>query len=444
MNATDFAIPMRRPTGMVSWLLAYPYTVCGVLLFLGLAGPFVLRRVSEWDAVYVAAAERLQAGTTIYDPRDGYAYPPFMALLAVPFTHLPPLGSRALFYLVNVACLVVMCRCAWRVAGGGALEGTASASRGEHLVCVLGLAVAFRYALDALAHQQTDLVIGALVLGGCYALGRARDWSAATCFGLAAAMKCTPLLWCLYLLWRRRWLPAVWLVGVAVGVNLLPDLINAPPRGGVWLGHWLGQFLLPMRGAEYLPGTWYSAIIYNQSLSGLGQRWLALDWAGLLEGTVRAGAPSARTIKLLIYGAELTLLAASAFVLGWKRPKERPTVTRAAEYSVVLLLMLLLSPMSSKPHFCTLLLPAFCLARLAVTERGRAQQLFLALSLLAGLLSTRGLVGVQFSSFMLWCGAVTWAAMFLLAGCFVELWTRRMPRDAVATPVAEPGHARAA
>ena len=31
------------------------------------------------------------------------------------------------------------------------------------------------------------------------------------------------------------------------------------------------------------------------------------------------------------------------------------------EFSLVFILMMLLSPQSSKPHFCTLLLPAFCL-----------------------------------------------------------------------------------
>ena len=41
---------------------------------------------------------------------------------------------------------------------------------------------------------------------------------------------------------------------------------------------------------------------------------------------------------------------------------------RPAEYSVVLLLMLLFSPMSSKPHFCIMLLPAFCIERSAVRE----------------------------------------------------------------------------
>src|SRR5438874_1333 len=89
-----------------------------------------------------------------------------------------------------------------------------------YLVCFavvcLGLACALPYVLSVMDHQQTDLLIAALLIGGCLALQRARALSAATLFGLAAGMKCTPLLWAPYLAWRGRWKAAAWLVAVAV------------------------------------------------------------------------------------------------------------------------------------------------------------------------------------------------------------------------------------
>ena len=42
------------------------------------------------------------------------------------------------------------------------------------------------YAFNAVSHHQTDLVIGALLMGGCLALTRSRSWAAAVCFGLAS------------------------------------------------------------------------------------------------------------------------------------------------------------------------------------------------------------------------------------------------------------------
>ncbi len=423
-------------------LRSHPYTFCGVALFVGLTAPFLLRTQSEWDMVFVRAAEHLRAGQTIYNPADGYAYPPFMALLAVPFTFVPPSASRALWYLVNAGCLVVLCRLAWRLAGGGPLEGEAAADKKEHVLCLLGLACALRFAFDAVSHQQTDLVIGALLLGGCTLLLKGRDGAGATCFGLAAAMKCTPLLWCGYLLWRRRWLPAAWLVAVAVSANLLPDLVSPSPYGGPWLAHWLTHYLLPLRETEYYPGSWHSAIIYNQSLAGLGQRWLVLDWTGALEGVVRANPPSPRLVKGLTYGSGLVLLLAAAWVLGRRRTESADANSpppAAMDYSVVLLLMVLLSPMSSKPHFCTLLLPAFCVARLAVQRGDRWQSVFLAAALLAGALSTRGLVGTSFASLMLWHGAVMWVAVCLLLGCYAALVRSRAGREGVSGDAAKDG-----
>ena len=425
-------------------LRSRPYTLLFLLLCIALAAPFVLRKVSEWDDVYIRAANHLCAGQTIYDPHDGYAYPPFMAFLSIPFTYLPPLGSRAVFYLVNVLCLAVMVRSAWRVAGGGELEGAAATDKREHVIFLLGLACAFRYSFDALAHQQTDLIVGALVLGGCFLLQRARAWSAATCFGLAAAMKCTPLLWALYLVWRRQGRAAAWLLAVACGANLLPDLVNPSPHGGPWVGHWLAHYLLPMGGGEYLPGTWHSAILYNQSLSGLGQRFLVLDWSTMLESVVRANPPGQGTVKALIYGGEFALLLFCGWALGWRSHGESVPLRPAVEYSVVIAMMLLLSPMSSKPHFCTLLLPAFCLARLGVMTRDRLQLGLVVAAIVVGTLSIRGLVGVEFSTFMLWCGAVTWSTLLLLAGCVVALCRLRLSAEPQATLEAQPPRTMAA
>jgi hypothetical protein len=51
---------------------------------------------------------------------------------------------------------------------------------------------------------------------------------------------------------------------------------------------------------------------------------------------------------------------------------------------VILLLMLLISAMSSKAHFATMILPGFCLARLAVRTKNVGFWMLLLLSILAG------------------------------------------------------------
>jgi len=83
---------------------------------------------------------------------------------------------------------------------------------------------------------------------------------------------------------------------------------------------------------------------------------------------------------------------------------------------MVLLLMLLLSPMSSKAHFCTLFLPGFAVAR-AAWQRGSAS--------LAGWLLAANLIGLPALSWFgkftaqvsLYYGAVSLKALLLLIAC---------------------------
>jgi hypothetical protein len=418
-----------------AWARARPYTLLAVLFFGASAIPFQVRHDSEWDEVYVRAARHLLAGQHLYIPpaeSAGYVYPPFSALLAIPFTWLPHGAARAIWYALNVLCIIGLIGWAWRLSGGQKLEEGGVGWR-EHLVMVLGLVCASRYIMDCLAHQQVDLVVGALLLGGCLLLSRSRSWSAATAFGLAAAIKCTALLWFPYLILRGRWRAAVWLVVVAVGVNLLPDLVKRPQWGGCWLGEW-SSLLAPMRSADSVPGTWTSAIIYNQSLAGLANRWCCTDYVWTEDDCDVANRPdpaSPRTVKLLLYGAELGLVLLVLLVAGIRRPEQTapgadgmPDRT-VIEYSIVLLMMLLLSPMSSKPHFCTMFLPAFCLARLAIFRAQRWCWFTLIVAIVAGTITQKGLLGERWSSLFLWWGGVTWSALFLLGGCLWALWRTR-------------------
>ena len=428
-----------------AWLRTHPYTILAGAFIAVYAFPFCLRKDAEWQDVYVKAASHLLHREHLYNWTPdyvGFVYPPFAALLAIPFTFLPPVLSRAAWYLVNVLCLVLLFRWAWHLAGGDRLQGVPSPQRREHLIFFIGLVCSFSFALNCLAHQQTDLVIAALVLGGCVALARSRSWLAATAWGLAAAIKCTALLWSPYLLWRGRWKEAGWLAAVAVGVNLLPNLLGAPEPGKLYLRDWAERFLLMQTKADWYPGVWHTAPIFNQSLAGTITR-LALtrteetpdDYLILL----RPNFLPARTVQLLVYGSELLLVGGILLLVGRRPRGETAHATRAAsldeaaEYSVVLLLMLLLSPMSNTQHFATLALPAFCLARLALAQRQRVAGLVLLAVLVSRSTWIKWLWGEKVATLTLWWGALTWSTLLLLLGC-VWVLRRRRHRPVVTLP----------
>jgi hypothetical protein len=433
MRLTSFAL-----RGPWAWMRIHPYTTAALAVLAALGVSFCLRRDSEWDKVYVRAADHLWRGQDIYRPQDAYLYPPFMALASLPFRSLPASVSRTAWLLINVACALALVRWAWRLPGGPPLEGRGRTRFAEHCAAVLGVLCGLPYIENCLAHQQTDVVVGALLLGGCLLLARSRALGAAGCFGVAAAMKCTPLLFAPYLAWRGRRGAAALVVVVAVAVNLLPDLVHRSPSGRPWVVEYARRYLLRLTEAGHYVGTWGSDPMYNQSLAGAGHRWFLtrLTWTATdCFAVPRSRPPHPLVLRGVTYGAALLLLALAAWAGG--RPGRRADGPGgqsqiALECSAVLLLMLLLSPMSSKAHFGTLVLPGLCLARIAVMTRSRLLGGIVAGAVVLCLLSLKGPLGERLYSVSLWSGVVTWQTLLLLAGCLVGL--RRQVGSAAAWP----------
>lgn len=424
---------MPRPVvACWSFLRAHPYAVAAVVLFFVLIRPLCSRGQSDWELVYLPAAERLTRGEELL--QASFVYPPVNAYFGLPFLGLSSSAARIAWLAVNVTSLAVLVAVAWRVAGGGRLQGPEPASRTEHAIFGLGLACGIYFALDAITNQQSDLVVAALVVVGCGALVGGRAVRAAVLFGVAAGVKCTPLLFAPYLAWRGRWLAAAVVPVVAVGINLLPDWTHPPAleTGTPRLVQWARTYLVPMAGKDHDAGTWASSIAFNHSLAGLSNRLLVHERPepGQARIDVRPDRVDPATLKRIVYGTGLALLGV-ALLASWRGAGS----SLALECSLVLLLMLFLSPQSSKPHFCSLLLPGFCLARAAVVGRRRDLAAFLAAAIVCGLASNKDLVGRSAYDFVMWFGSVTLTAGFLFVGC---CWALAFPTKPAVEKAVEP------
>jgi hypothetical protein len=432
------ALSLRCSIGW-RWLKRYPFTAVGIGALLVVAVIFCRRQDSEWEQVYLTAAGRLWRGEDLYPLGGSYLYPPFMAWAALPFLFLRPPLARLVWFAVNAVCLLALLRWSWRLAGGGRLEGCRRAPTSEGLAALLGCLCGISYVQNCLAHQQTDIVITALLIGGCVLLRRGWPLLAAASLGLAAACKCTGLLFAPYLLWRGRPLASLWLLTVALGVNLLPNLTAAPPANGSWAEEYAQRFLKPQTEAGHYVGTWGSDPVYNQSITGLAQRWCVSEWTWTAtDCTIRPRSPllTPQALRLWVYGVEVTLLAIVLVVCGKpfrQLPNAQDGQLQALECGTVLLLMLLLSPMSSKAHFGTLILPGFCLARAALASPGWVLKGMLSGAVLLGLLSNKDPLGERLYTLSLWYGVATWQTLLLLAGCLLA-YRRGQERDSCGLP----------
>ena len=255
-----------------------PLAVATTAVLTGLFIQAVTKRSGDWIPVYVEAARRLLAGEDIYQG-IGYAYPPFMAMIVTPFVFLPPLAIRVTFFAMCALCAVMMVRAAWRIAAGPPIDDPQPWRRQEWAIFLFGLLCGGPYILNTFNVQQSDLLIGALLIGGCHQLLQGQQVSGGALVGLAAACKLTPLLFCPYLFFRRQWMAGTVVGAVALAVNLLPNLVSTPPQGGLWLTHWISGSVV--QGSDQTLGavSGRMGVLTNLSLSGTTHRVINTDLA---------------------------------------------------------------------------------------------------------------------------------------------------------------------
>jgi hypothetical protein len=405
-----------------SWLERAPL-LAAVALLIALPLLFVSRGdKSEWDDCFVTAARHLAAREPIHSLGETYAYPPSMAFLSVGIGNLPLKWSLFAWGLVNVAATVLTLVGSWRLIGAPSLK-----QLDRRWLAVLGVStlLAVRWVVSPLEHQQFDMVIAACIVWGCVWIVARRDLAGGLMLGVAASMKCTPLLFAPYLAWRGRWRAATMVAVGAIALNLAPDLLMPQRDGGSYVLDWHRVFIAGVSNSA--PGTWHSDIALNQSLGGLFNRLVRVGFP--LETSnvdaVPLSSEAMRGIKYMTHGTGLLLLAVTVLVGG--RPLRAPASDDqparrdwlwAVEFSAIVSLMLLLSPMSSKAHYVVLWLPSLVIARQLVDRPSALRYGLVALLAITGTLTTKGLIGKSIGDLTLIWGLPTWNAILTL----VALW----------------------
>ena len=180
----------HRPLRSPHWVRQHVITIGTVIVVLVLFVQTLRRTASEWQQVYVEAGRQFMAGHDFYLAGLGYAYPPFMAMVAAPLALVPEWLSRITWCAFSALAMVGMIAGAWRLANGLPLNRMSLAGKREHYAFACGLAVSLGFIFNALAHQQTDVLIGGLLMAGILLLRKGNE-AGGTLIGLAAACKAT-------------------------------------------------------------------------------------------------------------------------------------------------------------------------------------------------------------------------------------------------------------
>jgi hypothetical protein len=192
--------------------------------------------------------------------------------------------------------------------------------------------------------------------------------------GLAAIVKLPLALFGFYFLIRRRWRAAAGFFATVSGIATLSVIVHGIMMHQVWLQKCVVSYIgKPIAGFNVQSLYGFLARLYGGDV---------LDWRPLIIG---GSYPVVRILFTAI------LLCTAGFVL-WRSGSPRDFPGAVLEFSVVLLLLLLLSPISWSHYYLWLLLPqAFWIKGDISLPPGRWWLMLAAVALLAVMIPVRTL-----------------------------------------------------
>ncbi|MBN2218410.1 MAG: DUF2029 domain-containing protein [Pirellulales bacterium] len=312
-------------------------------------------------AFYDLGARRYLAGEQFYCPDDNaaFTYPPFFVLAYIPFSRfiepVAEIGWTFTNLCLGGAVVWLTLRLARPLIERG--EGTVGPPRG--VAWLVLAAFTARFLLSPIEYQGHDLIVYFLSTLAISAWAAGGDKAAGFWAGLAAACKATPLLFFPCFLRQRRLAASAVLLLTLAAATLLPDLFRRNPDSPVWVSSWYGRFVskVGVADAPSAQGAWTKWNPLNQSLSGTIYR---LGTPGLSQD-VCLYTLSASQIRLFTLAAYLAVLAVVFWATSPRHLCGLDPAQRAFSVlgmgGTVFCGMLLLSPMSSKQHFCVLFTP---------------------------------------------------------------------------------------
>ncbi|MFM1872043.1 MAG: hypothetical protein RL398_1465 [Planctomycetota bacterium] len=384
--------------------------------------------------VYVQGSQRMLAGEEVYrvtEDKKPFTYPPFAAVPTMALVKVAPKWQPAVWFGMQFLLLFAIARWLHRWAERDDPEAGPPRLR---LFWLLTLLLGVHHVISVLTNQSHDLLIAASVLlvAAGASRGGAGGWLLAGLgAGAGAAIKATPGLFLGLFGLRLRWFGLLGLVIGAAGLTLLPDWLYPRGDGKPWAVAWYEVNLSSLGvGRSADAGAWGSHSFLNQGLSGTLTRLFSPPPTVELQpdrtfvhehAMVAALSPTAlRFVTLFALAGVLGLITwgvrriavAESGAADSAAARRRFGLAEAAMFACG---MVLLSPQSSKAHFCVWLFPAAYLAdRLLRGRRDPILWLLVAAAAAVGPLASKGIVGRELGNLLLAYGNVAWCTLLLL------------------------------
>jgi hypothetical protein len=358
---------MKKPSRILLIL------ACSVVV--ALLGFLFIRNLIDFPVYYAAGRSLLSGRSDLYAPDFamgrvmGYRYPPFFVIALAPLWLAPYSVAAYIWYLLSVleimGCVLIVTR-------------TFAPLQASKKIWILVALATAQYFVMVLHYGNAHLLAIFLLFASLYFFLQRKDVVAGLLMALAITIKLTPVLLLPYLALKRKWKPLVAVCVFLIAINLMPS---------AYFG---------FRGNNELLAGWYRHVVASQefhedngpinlSLKGQLRRYLSpVDYSQRVDGDVHYPAINLASLSreqlVEVWAVIAAGLFAGVLFLIWRGPGSSQDGVQQGdldrgrlshEFSLMICLMLLVGPLTSKIYFIALLWPAACLASFAVHSKAR-------------------------------------------------------------------------
>lgn len=351
--------------------------ICVVAI--AILGLFIIRNLIDFPVYYAAGRSLIHGRTDLYSPDFAigrlmdYRYPPFFLTALVPLWLIPYPVAAYIWYLLSVL----------EIAGCVLIVARIFPALRERKIMWLPVALAVaQYFVMVLHYGNAHLLAVFLLLSSLYLVLQRKTLWAALLMALAITIKLTPILLLPYFALKKQWNFLIGVVAFLIVIDLAPS------------AHFGFR-----RNAELL-ATWYRHVVSSQefhedngpvnlSLKGQLRRYLTdVDYSQRVDGDVDYAAVNLASVSRE-HAVELwaviagVLFSGVMFLIWWARQGFGKPAT-SLDLALMICLILMIGPLTSKIYFIALLWPVASLVSLAADTTTRTGKVvFVVLTLLA-------------------------------------------------------------
>ena len=404
---------------ILSYYVLHKRIIDRIFLFLLLTGYTisVYLRGTDFPVVYEAGNRMFHFERITYFEAHAFSYPPFFAFISIPLALLPYQLAKMIYFFLSIGALVVSVKWLKIILDKSSGFKIPDSSQMSKLFTGIYLLLTARFIINNFEHLQSDMFVLLSMTGGLYFFIKGKNVHSAFMLAFGAAIKVTPFLMLVYFLWKREW--KIFIIGLifTLSLNILPDIFFGSKRDNSYLSEWtplISGRLNPQDSSIETDKVWGLTSRMNQSLSTTLQRYFTNSPVIIYSDHkvyVNMLSLDPKSVKLIALFIVLFMGAGFAWVTR-KRIYSRSDDRYLLEYALALILILLASPVSSKPHFSTLLLSHALI--IASLYHGLLNRTYLNSLLFAFALSTimvDGIVGKEIGRYLEALGNVTFHAI---------------------------------